>query len=67
MAVFQHVKTGESAKFKSIHFGDLNYEQLCRLYTNSRPYGCSELIQEEWFVAARNALRDSIAEKQLLE
>jgi len=67
MSVFQHLTTGDSAKFKSISFGNLNYDQLCRLYMNSRPYGCSELIQEEWFVAARNALQEAIAEKQLLE
>ena len=53
--------------FTSLTTQHLSYDQMCRLYTNSRPYGCSELVQEQWFVAARNALRDAIAEKQLLE
>jgi hypothetical protein len=59
-------KKGEE-KFETIYFGDMTYQQLCRLYNNSRPYACTELIQEPWFLDARKALGDRIAEKQLLE
>jgi hypothetical protein len=55
------------SNYSSISFDRIPNKELIEMWKNTEPYGCSDVLKyEQWFIKARNALKETIAERQLL-
>jgi hypothetical protein len=49
------------------NFKDTKTKKLIQLYKDSTPFGCSELVIGTWVKTTREALKETIAERLLLD